>query len=70
MINQINKDIENGIIIMNNRERFVDELYGEYDKQFEVKEWIEGKPDNLLTICGITIPLLFGFSSFFHRKNW
>lgn len=53
---------------MNNKERFLEELHGEYDKQFELKERIEGKAGSLLTICGITIPLLFGFSSFLIEK--
>ena len=53
---------------MNNRERFLDELKGEYDKQFELKARIEGKAGSLLTVCGITIPLLFGFSSFLIEK--
>jgi hypothetical protein len=53
---------------MDNRERFFEEVKREYDKQFDIKERIEGKASTLLTICGIVIPLLFGFSSFLIEK--
>jgi hypothetical protein len=53
---------------MDNRERFFEEVKREYDKQFDIKERIEDKASTLLTICGIVIPLLFGFSSFLIEK--
>jgi hypothetical protein len=53
---------------LDTKEAFLEELRGQYDKEFDLKERIEGKAGNLLTISGITIPLLFGFSSFLIEK--
>jgi hypothetical protein len=47
----------------NSKELFFQELKEEYHAQFELSNALEGKSGRLITVCGIFIPLLFGFSS-------
>lgn len=46
------------------KELFLEELRRQYDTQLELKNAIESKSSYLITVCGIIIPLLFGFGSF------
>jgi len=39
-------------------------LYGQYDKEFDLKNTLEGKVNYLLTIAGVVSTLLFGFGTF------
>ena len=48
---------------MNTKQLFLQELKDEYNAQFELSNALEGKSGRLITVCGIFIPLLFGFSS-------
>ena len=43
---------------------FLEELRRQYDTQFDLKNSLESKSSYLITVCGIIIPLLFGFGSF------
>jgi hypothetical protein len=43
---------------------FLDELNKQHNKEFDLKQSLENKSTSLLTVCGIIIPLLFGFGLF------
>lgn len=47
----------------NNKQLFLQELKDQYNAQFERSDALEAKTGQLITVCGIFIPLLFGFSS-------
>lgn len=47
----------------NSKQLFFQELKDEYDAQFELSNALEGKSGQLITVGGIFIPLVFGFSS-------
>ena len=47
----------------NSKQLFFQELKDEYNAQFALSDALEGKSGQLITVCGIFIPLLFGFSS-------
>jgi hypothetical protein len=46
------------------KDLFLEELRRQYDTQLELKNSIESKSSYLITVCGIIIPLIFGFGSF------
>jgi hypothetical protein len=48
----------------NSKDLFFRELKDEYSAQFELNNALEAKSGQLIMVCGIVIPLLFGFSSF------
>lgn len=48
----------------NSKNLFFQELKDEYNAQFELSNVLAGKSSQLITVSGIFIPLLFGFSSF------
>jgi hypothetical protein len=50
-------------LVTNSRQLFLQALKDEYNAQFELSNALEGKSGRLITVCGIFIPLLFGFSS-------
>jgi len=54
----------------NSKELFVEALKAEYNAQFELKNSLEAKSGQLITVCGIVIPLLFGFSSLLVDKSF
>jgi hypothetical protein len=43
---------------------FLQELKSQYDKEFDLKNTLEGKANYLLTIAGVVSTLLFGFGTF------
>jgi hypothetical protein len=47
---------------------FLQELKEQYEKEFEIKDDLESKGNNLLTISGVVATLLFGFGSFMVDK--
>lgn len=47
----------------NSKQLFFQELKDEYNAQFVLSNGLEGKSGQLITVCGIFIPLVFGFSS-------
>ena len=47
---------------------FLDELNKQYNRQLDTKNSLENKSNFLITVCGIVIPLLFGFSIFVIEK--
>jgi len=49
--------------LTNSKQLFFQELKDEYRVEFERSDDLEGKSGRLITVCGIFIPLLFGFSS-------
>jgi hypothetical protein len=50
------------------RELFVEELKKSYDKGWEVKNALENKANNMITISGTVATLLFGFGSLFLKN--
>jgi len=53
---------------MSTNKLFLQELKDQYQKEFELKDALEGKANNLLTISGLVATLLFGFGSFLIDK--
>jgi len=47
---------------------FIDELNKQYNRQTDTKNSLENKSSFLITVCGIVIPLLFGFGIFVIEK--
>jgi hypothetical protein len=50
------------------RELFVEELRKSYDKGWEVKNTLETKANNIITISGTVASLLFGFGTLFLKN--
>jgi hypothetical protein len=53
---------------MTTNKLFLQELKDQYEKEFELKDALEGKANNILTISGLVATLLFGFGSFMIDK--
>jgi hypothetical protein len=53
---------------MSNVSGFFDELNKQHNKELDLKQSLENKSNSLLTVCGIIIPLLFGFGLFSIRE--
>ncbi len=53
---------------MSSVSEFIDELNKQYNRQHDTKNSWEKKSSFLITVCGIVIPLLFGFSIFVMEK--
>ena len=53
----------------NSKELFFQELKDEYNAQFALSDALEGKSGQLITVGGIFIPLVFGFSSLLVGKT-
>ena len=49
---------------MSSKKLFFEELKSQYDKEFDLKNTLEGKANYLLTIAGVVSTLLFGFGTF------
>jgi len=49
---------------LSSKDLFLEALKSQYDKEFELKDALEGKANNLLTIAGVVSTLLFGFGTF------
>ena len=47
---------------------FLDELNKQHNRELDLKQSLENKSNSLLTVCGIIIPLLFGFGIFVIEK--
>lgn len=54
---------------INSKRLFFQELKDEYNAQFELSNALEAKGSRLTTVCGIFIPLIFGFSSSLFDKT-
>ena len=53
----------------NSKQLFFQELKDEYNSQFELSNALEAKSGQLITVGGIFIPLVFGFSSLLAGKT-